>query len=114
MREIEAKWPEWERPYLLHGVMLERRLPAEARQKFQMALALGLSGEMRRCAMARADPLSAFDSKCACFLGLLDWFEGSCSGQPVGPGADASIFRVPDVRRSYHQLGRAGVEIKWT
>jgi hypothetical protein len=80
MREIEAKWPEWERPYLLHGVLLERTLPVEARQKFQTALALGLSGEMMRCAEARVDPSRAFDAKCTCFTGVLDWFEEACSG----------------------------------
>lgn len=81
MREIEAKWPEWERPYLLHGVLLERTRPVEARQKFQTAIALGLSGEMRGCAKARVDPPRAFDAKCACFSGLLDWFEEACSGR---------------------------------
>jgi tetratricopeptide (TPR) repeat protein len=80
MRGIEAKWPEWERPYLLHGVLLERTLPVEARQKFQTAIALGLSGEMMGCAKARVDPSRAFDSKCTCFSGLLDWFEEACSG----------------------------------
>jgi tetratricopeptide (TPR) repeat protein len=80
MREIEAKWPEWERPYLLHGVLLERTLPLEARQKFQTALALGLSGETMLCAKARVDPSRVFDSKCTCFSGLLDWFEEACSG----------------------------------
>jgi tetratricopeptide (TPR) repeat protein len=80
MREIEAKWPEWERPYLLHGVLLERTVPVEARQKFQTALALGLSGEMMRCAKARVDPSRVVDTKCTCFSGLLDWFEEACAG----------------------------------
>jgi Flp pilus assembly protein TadD len=81
LREIEAKWPEWERPYVLHGVLLERSLPVEARQKFQTAIALGLSGEIGRCAKVRIALPRAPDSKCDCLSGLLDWFEEACSGQ---------------------------------
>ncbi|MEO8128044.1 MAG: tetratricopeptide repeat protein, partial [Bryobacteraceae bacterium] len=50
LRQIETKWPEWERPYLLHGVLLEKTRPSEARQKFQTALALGLRGATAKCA----------------------------------------------------------------
>jgi len=78
LRQIEAKWPEWARPYLLHAVLLEKTKPAEARRKFQTALALGLTEEARECANARLDSSGASDSTCQCMRGMLDWLEDSC------------------------------------
>ncbi|HUS05023.1 MAG TPA: tetratricopeptide repeat protein [Bryobacteraceae bacterium] len=83
LREIEAKWPEWERAYLLHGVILERVRPAEARQKFRTAVALGIAGGVGECAKERIEPSHRPDLNCACFAGPLDWFRGECSGQLV-------------------------------
>jgi tetratricopeptide (TPR) repeat protein len=40
--QIQARWPEWERPYLLKGILLEIQLKsAEARQALETAIALG-------------------------------------------------------------------------
>ena len=42
LKSIETRWPEWDRPYLAHGLLLERaKQPVEARQKLQIASALG-------------------------------------------------------------------------
>ena len=42
LAKIQARWPEWERPYLLKGILLESKLSsAEARQALETAIALG-------------------------------------------------------------------------
>ena len=42
LAKIQARWPEWDRPYLLNGILLELQLqPAEARQTLETAIALG-------------------------------------------------------------------------
>jgi tetratricopeptide (TPR) repeat protein len=40
--KIQARWPEWNRPYLLKGILLQTRLePAKARRALDTAIALG-------------------------------------------------------------------------
>jgi tetratricopeptide (TPR) repeat protein len=42
LANIQARWPEWDRPYLLNGILLEMQLKsAEARQALETAIALG-------------------------------------------------------------------------
>lgn len=42
LTKIQARWPEWDRPYLLNGILLEIQLKsAEARQALETAIALG-------------------------------------------------------------------------
>ena len=42
LAKIQVRWPEWERPYLLKGILLEIQLKsAEARQTLETAIALG-------------------------------------------------------------------------
>lgn len=42
LAKIQAHWPEWERPYLLKGILLETKLSSvEARQTLETAIALG-------------------------------------------------------------------------
>jgi tetratricopeptide (TPR) repeat protein len=42
LTRIQARWPEWDRPYLLNGILLEIQLKsAEARQMLETAIALG-------------------------------------------------------------------------
>jgi len=42
LAKVQARWPEWERPYLLKGILLEIKLSsAEARQALETAIALG-------------------------------------------------------------------------
>jgi len=64
LKRIESRWPEWDRPYLVHGLLLESSRPAEARQKLQTSAALG-----SRCARARLGQTSP-DANCECAAGL--------------------------------------------
>jgi tetratricopeptide (TPR) repeat protein len=42
LAKLESRWPEWDRPYLLGGILLEIQLKsAEARQTLETAIALG-------------------------------------------------------------------------
>src|SRR5579859_3899018 len=42
LAKIQARWPEWDRPYLLNGILLEMQLKsAEARRSLEIAIALG-------------------------------------------------------------------------
>src|SRR5260370_23382836 len=42
LAKIQTRWPEWDRPYLLNGILLELQLKsAEARQALETAIALG-------------------------------------------------------------------------
>jgi len=42
LAKIQARWPEWDRPYLLNGILLEMQLKsAEARKALETAIALG-------------------------------------------------------------------------
>jgi tetratricopeptide (TPR) repeat protein len=49
--DIEARWPEWRRPYLIHGLLLLGGTRAnEAKQKIRIAVALGSAEPQGRCA----------------------------------------------------------------
>jgi tetratricopeptide (TPR) repeat protein len=42
LSKIQARWPEWDRPYLLKGILLQIQLePAQARRALDTAIALG-------------------------------------------------------------------------
>jgi tetratricopeptide (TPR) repeat protein len=42
LAEIQARWPEWDRSYLLNGILLQMQLkPGEARRMLETAIALG-------------------------------------------------------------------------
>ena len=41
LKQIESRWPEWDRAYLAHGLLLQRVRPGEAKQKLQTARTLG-------------------------------------------------------------------------
>src|SRR5437762_1528303 len=54
IREIEGRWPEWDRPYLIHGLLLEQnQRKADALQKMRIAIALGSREVAPKCAIAR-------------------------------------------------------------
>ena len=88
VKEVESRWPEWDGGYAVHGLLLTRGGRAgEARQKFQMAAALGTGGPVARCAAMRFQVLRQGDSgagadpQCACMSGLLEWLASPC-GNP--------------------------------
>jgi len=71
LQEIQTRWPEWDRPYLVHGLVLERAgKPEEARQKLRTAQALGSRDLSVNCALARLSAAPAPDAQCACLTGL--------------------------------------------
>jgi tetratricopeptide (TPR) repeat protein len=79
LKEIELRWPEWDRPYVVHGLLLERGArPRDARQKLQTAMALGSQDLAGRCALARLATSSNPDPQCACWVGLYELLFPSC------------------------------------
>ena len=75
---VESRWPEWDRPYIIHGLVLESRQRAsEARLKLKAALALGSRDPAARCALARLDS-AAMGPECACIAGLREVLVGNC------------------------------------
>ena len=75
LQEIESQWPEWDLPYVVHGLLLEQAQPREARQKLQTAIALGSQELAARCAVARLASSGAKDSRCSCVSGIYElWF----------------------------------------
>jgi tetratricopeptide (TPR) repeat protein len=81
LKEIESQWPEWDRPYLVHGLLLEHWQPAEAKRKLQTAAALGSTDLALRCAMARLTPAASADSRCSCAGGLNELLFSRCAQQ---------------------------------
>jgi len=77
--EIQSRWPEWDRPYLVHGMLLERDArPKEARQKLQTAIALGSLDLAGRCALARLAASPSPDPRCACQAELYQLLFSAC------------------------------------
>ena len=73
IRQIESRWPEWDRAYVAHGLLLERvGRAAEARQRFETAIALGSQDAAARCAINRG---------CACASGMEEMLFPSCQGR---------------------------------
>jgi thioredoxin-like negative regulator of GroEL len=79
LKEIELRWPEWDRPYVVHGLLLEHSArPRDARQKLQTAAALGSQDPAGRCALARLATSSHPDPQCACRVGLYELLFPTC------------------------------------
>jgi tetratricopeptide (TPR) repeat protein len=79
LKDIESQWPEWDRPYLVHGMLLERSQPEEARRKLQTALALGSIDPALSCAVARLTPSASPGAQCSCVSGLYELLFPRCS-----------------------------------
>jgi Flp pilus assembly protein TadD len=55
LRQVQARWPEWDRPWLVHGLLLAgKERPKEAAAKFRAAAALGSREDPASCASLRA------------------------------------------------------------
>lgn len=54
LRRIESRWPEWDRPWVAHGLLLKQaRRTVEAASKFRTAQALGSRDDLSACATLR-------------------------------------------------------------
>jgi tetratricopeptide (TPR) repeat protein len=54
LRRVEAKWPEWSRVWVVHGLVLrEAKRAAEAASRFRTAAALGWREDVSGCATLR-------------------------------------------------------------
>jgi Flp pilus assembly protein TadD len=79
LREIESRWPEWDRAYLAHGLLLEAGgRGTEARQRFETAIALGSQDAAARCALARVQGSASPDPRCACASGMEQLLFAKC------------------------------------
>jgi len=84
LKETESRWPEWDRPYLVHGLLLEGSgRKAEARQKLQTVGALNAQDLAARCALARLAASAAPEARCACVGGLRELLFPSCGESVV-------------------------------
>jgi len=78
LKAIESRWPEWDRPYLVHGVLLEaEKRKTEAMQKLKIALSLGSEDPAARCGVARLS--GAPGKECACLAGLREFALQTCT-----------------------------------
>ena len=81
LREVELQWPEWDRAYLAHGLLLElAKKPSEARQRIQTAAALGSQDPSLACAEARLAGKPKPGPECACLKGLEQMLFPRCDG----------------------------------
>jgi Flp pilus assembly protein TadD len=71
LRSVELRWPEWERAYLVHGLISERSgRPKDAREKLRTAAALGSRHPALSCALGRLAGNSTVGPECTCSSGL--------------------------------------------
>ena len=79
MKEIENRWPEWDRAYVIEGLILERESKlAEARRSIQIALALGTRDPAAQCALARMTASAPAATQCSCQPGMYEPFFAAC------------------------------------
>jgi len=79
LKQIESRWPEWDRPYVVHGLVLEgSSRMKEARQKLETAVALGAHDLAARCGLARLTASARPDPQCACQANLYQLLVPAC------------------------------------
>jgi tetratricopeptide (TPR) repeat protein len=82
VKEIESRWPEWDRAYVVGGLILERESkPAEARRSIQIALALGTKDPAAECALTRMKGPARPAAECSCQPGVYGPFFGPCKNR---------------------------------
>ena len=81
LTQIESRWPEWGRAYVIHGILLANGpRQAEARRKIQTAAALGATDAAVPCVQARLDGTSRTDANCCgCYEGLEQFLSPGCN-----------------------------------
>jgi len=75
--QIEFRWPEWRRVYLLHGILLRQSGQLQAGlRKFQMAVALDPKSDVTQC--IREETQTHGVSKCVCLGTIRDFLLSDC------------------------------------
>lgn len=79
LKEVQSRWPEWDRSYLAYGLLLERAARMdEAAQMLRTAVILGSTDPAAKCALARLSASALSEPACSCQRGLEDWIFGTC------------------------------------
>lgn len=79
LREIENRWPEWDQPYLVEGLLMKREQRfADARARIQIALSLGTRELAAGCAQAQLSPSGSSTLECKCLQGVYEFFFAGC------------------------------------
>jgi tetratricopeptide (TPR) repeat protein len=73
LQRVESRWPEWDRPYIAHGLLLaSKKMPREAARKAQTAAALRSEDPAVGCLLGRA--------RCEpCAIDLREWIVAPCA-----------------------------------
>lgn len=79
LRRLQVRRPEWDLPYLVHGLLIERSRPAEAREKLETAVALGSREPAAACALARLTGATVA-GPCECQANLEQFLAPACGG----------------------------------
>jgi tetratricopeptide (TPR) repeat protein len=80
VKQIESRWPEWDRPYLVAGLLSENNGHLnEARQELETATALDSNNLVARCGLARLSGSASPDPQCPCQARLYQLLFPSCS-----------------------------------
>ncbi|MGA2114298.1 MAG: tetratricopeptide repeat protein [Bryobacteraceae bacterium] len=79
VKEIEGRWPEWDRAYVIEGLLLERESKlVEARRSIRIAQALGAQDPAAQCALDRMTGSPPLAAACSCQPGIYASFFGAC------------------------------------
>jgi hypothetical protein len=82
VKDVQSRWPEWDSPYLLEGLLQERAANlAAAREKIQIAVALGSREPAAACALARMTSPTSTDTRCKCVAGVFEMFFPPCDAR---------------------------------
>jgi Flp pilus assembly protein TadD len=80
LRRLQLRRPEWDLPYLVHGLLLERTRPREAREKLETAAALGSREPAAACALARLKGAPP-SGPCECWSNLEQFLAPACESR---------------------------------
>jgi Flp pilus assembly protein TadD len=86
VRTVQSLWPEWDLPYVVHGLLLESTgRKDEAMQKLKIAVGLGSEEAAAICALARLSGGPLPEARCACLIGIREFALRTCDfQQPAG------------------------------
>ena len=78
VREVEARWPQWDRPYAAEAVLLQQAgRSGEAKARFEIASTLGADDPVTTCLSKRFNS-GAIGGDCSCLSGIWSILSGNC------------------------------------